>query len=255
MIIYKTTNLVNSKIYIGQDKNNNPKYLGSGDLIKRAIKKYGKNSFKKEILKECLNQKELDEYERFFIEKYNSRDLKIGYNISIGGKNGTTLNRNMSEETKKKISQSKIGVKFSKEHKKNLSEAHMGKKISEETKKKMSNSSPYKNTKKGNLDNNIKEKISLSKKGKKMSEETKKKMSETHKGIKNSFYGKKHTEETLLKMKKPIIQIDINDNFIKEWSGVNEAARSLGIRQSGISLVLSGKYKITSGFKFIYKND
>lgn len=45
MIIYKTTNLINNKIYIGQDKNNNPKYLGSGDLLKKAIKKYekGKN--------------------------------------------------------------------------------------------------------------------------------------------------------------------------------------------------------------------
>ena len=42
MIIYKTKNLVNNKIYIGQDKNNNPKYLGSGLILNRSIKKYGK---------------------------------------------------------------------------------------------------------------------------------------------------------------------------------------------------------------------
>ena len=47
MIIYKTTNLVNKKIYIGQDSKNNPEYLGSGAIVKKAIKKYGKENFKK----------------------------------------------------------------------------------------------------------------------------------------------------------------------------------------------------------------
>ena len=42
MIIYKTTNLINHKIYIGQDSNNNPNYLGSGHLVKQAINKYSK---------------------------------------------------------------------------------------------------------------------------------------------------------------------------------------------------------------------
>ena len=40
MVIYKITNIVNNKIYIGQDKNNKSGYLGSGDLIKLAKKKY-----------------------------------------------------------------------------------------------------------------------------------------------------------------------------------------------------------------------
>ena len=44
MIIYKTTNLVNGKIYIGQDSNNNPNYYGSGTLLHKAIKKYGLES-------------------------------------------------------------------------------------------------------------------------------------------------------------------------------------------------------------------
>jgi len=42
MVIYKITNLINNKFYIGQDIKNNPKYLGSGNLIISAIKKYGK---------------------------------------------------------------------------------------------------------------------------------------------------------------------------------------------------------------------
>lgn len=47
MVIYKTTNLINGKIYIGQDSKDRPNYYGSGKLIHRAIKKYGKENFKK----------------------------------------------------------------------------------------------------------------------------------------------------------------------------------------------------------------
>jgi uncharacterized protein (UPF0297 family) len=83
MIIYKTTNTINNKIYIGQDKNNDPTYLGSGNLIKKAIKKYGKEKFIKEILYICNTIEELNEKERFYINEYNSINKEIGYNISI----------------------------------------------------------------------------------------------------------------------------------------------------------------------------
>lgn len=51
--LYKTTNLVNKKYYIGVHAGNvlDESYLGSGRLIKYAIKKYGRNNFKREILK------------------------------------------------------------------------------------------------------------------------------------------------------------------------------------------------------------
>ena len=42
MIIYKTVNVLNGKFYIGQDSKNNPEYIGSGTLLKRAIEKYVK---------------------------------------------------------------------------------------------------------------------------------------------------------------------------------------------------------------------
>jgi hypothetical protein len=41
MIIYKTINLINNKIYIGQDIKNNPKYLGSGKLLKLCMENQG----------------------------------------------------------------------------------------------------------------------------------------------------------------------------------------------------------------------
>ena len=87
MIIYKTTNLVNGKIYIGQTiKNtNNNEYLGSGKYLKRAIIKYGKKNFKRETLITCKSQEELNAYEIYFIEKFNALDKSIGYNLHKGG--------------------------------------------------------------------------------------------------------------------------------------------------------------------------
>jgi len=85
MHIYKTTNLVNGKIYIGLTRKNNLEYLGSGKLILRAIKKYGKDNFKRVILEECNNLEELNMQEIFWIAYYNSIDPKIGYNILLGG--------------------------------------------------------------------------------------------------------------------------------------------------------------------------
>ena len=63
MIIYKTTNLVNGKIYIGQDKNNNPAYLGSGKILHLAFQKYGLENFNKEILEVCKSVEDLNEKE------------------------------------------------------------------------------------------------------------------------------------------------------------------------------------------------
>jgi group I intron endonuclease len=198
MIIYKTTNLVNGKIYIGQDSKNNDEYFGSGDLIKKAIKKYGLSNFKKEILCLCETQKDLNEMEQKFILEYNSTNKSIGYNICVGGTNGTMLNRKHSEETKKQMSDVRNGIKFTNKHKENLSKAHKGKVISKETKKKMSHS--QKLVKRKPMSDETKEKISNAKKGVKLSEETKKKMSESHKGKNNHFYGKKHSKESITKI-------------------------------------------------------
>ncbi len=107
MIIYKTTNLINNKIYIGQSYKNDPEYLGSGLLIIKAINKYGKENFKKEILEECEKREYLNDREIYWISYYNSSNKSIGYNISLGGEAPMT-NLKHSEETKKKISLIKL---------------------------------------------------------------------------------------------------------------------------------------------------
>ena len=71
MIIYKTTNLINLKIYVGKDKKNNPNYYGSGLLLRLAIKKYGKENFAKETIDICRNETELNIREIFWIKHYD----------------------------------------------------------------------------------------------------------------------------------------------------------------------------------------
>ena len=87
--IYKTINLINGKVYIGkhETENQNDNYLGSGNNIKRALNKYGKENFKKEILfifdtEDEMNAKEAELVtEEFVLEDTN-------YNICPGGKGG-----------------------------------------------------------------------------------------------------------------------------------------------------------------------
>lgn len=94
MIIYKTTNLINGRFYVGQDSHNDSSYYGSGILLGSAIKKYGKENFKKEILCECQSKKELDEKEKFWIKKLKATRKNIGYNLTEGGTGGVTWKEN-----------------------------------------------------------------------------------------------------------------------------------------------------------------
>lgn len=102
MIIYKTTNLINGKIYVGKDSLNDPQYFGSGLILNLAIKKYGINNFRKDILEQCNTPQELDEREQYWIKFLNSTDRCIGYNIAKGGAGGDTFT-NQPDDKKKEI--------------------------------------------------------------------------------------------------------------------------------------------------------
>jgi hypothetical protein len=114
MYVYETTNLINGKKYIGVSvtKLNSDNYLGSGILLKRAIKKYGVNSFTKVILKTFELEEDARNYEKELIEKLNAIDDKNYYNLVAGGYGGGVRNHPVTDETRKKISESHKGKKL-----------------------------------------------------------------------------------------------------------------------------------------------
>lgn len=136
MYIYKTTNLLNGKIYIGlstRSAKGHNWYKGSGRLILKAIDKYGKKNFSKEILESNISDiEELKSLEKFYIKEYNSRDKDTGYNISPGGIRVPT------KEAIEKRANSLRGQPHTEKRKRNISKAKMGTVMSDETKRKMS---------------------------------------------------------------------------------------------------------------------
>ena len=192
--IYRITNKANGKTYIGQHKYKklNDSYMGSGVLIKKAIKKYGIENFKKEILYSRIQYKETaDDMEKFAIAKERALG-KAEYNIADGGQGG-----NLGEEVNKKISEAKKGKKrppISEETRKKMSVASSGRLHSEETKKKISKSNKGKKRSeeyRRHHSKMMRGKTPWNKdKSGYLSEETRKKMSEAMKGENNPMYGK-----------------------------------------------------------------
>src|SRR5574343_177718 len=117
MIIYKTLNLINGKFYIGKDTKDNPNYFGSGIVLRRAIKKYGKENFMKQTIEVCSTEEELNEREIYWIDKLDARNPEVGYNMLKGGEGvfrgekHPMFNKKHSDESRKKMSESKQGEK------------------------------------------------------------------------------------------------------------------------------------------------
>ena len=108
-IVYKMINKINGKHYIGQHVTKNPldEYSGSGNLIVKAVHKYSLSSFVKEILFDFDNFDEMNKKEQELVPLSSCypNDL-MSYNLMEGGHNGR-----LTEETKKKLSESKMGEK------------------------------------------------------------------------------------------------------------------------------------------------
>lgn len=88
--IYKTTDLDNDKIYIGQHKSEifDEKYFGSGIIISKLIKKYGTERFNCEVLEWCEDADKLNEAEIHWIKELDALNESVGYNIATGGSFG-----------------------------------------------------------------------------------------------------------------------------------------------------------------------
>jgi len=110
--VYKTTNLINGKIYVGLHVTSNLEddYLGSGVQLKSAVKKYGKENFKREYIKVCNSPEEMYELEADIVnEDFVKRSDT--YNMKTGG-TGSWYHVNSNPEQKRRTS-SIGGVKTS----------------------------------------------------------------------------------------------------------------------------------------------
>ena len=209
MIIYKATNKINGKSYIGQTTKPLEErirgHLKSNKNIyfHLELKKYSDN-FEWSILENCSSKDELNIKEIYYIKYYDSFG-ENGYNSTSGGhyfKMTDEIRKKLSDshkgytptdETRRRLSEATKGRIQSDECKRKVSESKLGKKRSDETKNKISESL------KGNIiSDETKLKISKSLTGKRISEETKLKMKKYQN--ENKIFGRKHSEETKKKM-------------------------------------------------------
>jgi group I intron endonuclease len=259
--IYKITNIINNKIYIGSAVNIKNRWARHiGDLsrkehhsikLQRSYDKHGIDSFKFEIIEEC-SKENLIIIEQHYIDLFDT--YNNGYNCSPIA--GNTLGFKHSEESKKKMSISRKGLntwskgsKSSDETKRKLSIAGKGRKHTSESKNKISKSKMgHKVTKKtrkklriANTGQKRSQETILKMKNKVVSEETKKKMSAKHTGRNNSKYNP-----------TPVLQFDVNDNLIKEWQdlfSLNETE----FNPKSVSKVCRGESKTHIGYKWKFK--
>lgn len=140
--IYLTTNKLNGKQYIGQHKSKkwDNNYKGSGQHLKSAFKKYGKDNFECHIISTADSLEELNEMEMVYIDLYCT--MFTGYNLNEGGDGNKGYEH--TEESKKKMAESLkgennpcYGKHFSEETRKKMAESHNGHIVPEETKKKI----------------------------------------------------------------------------------------------------------------------
>lgn len=211
--IYKITNKINNKIYIGftsktleerfkEHVHKSNKNSKEKTYFHKAIKKYGKENFIIEVVDTSTDENYcLNVLEHYYINLYNSRDNTIGYNIGVGGEGGDNYSNNpnkeiISDKISKKLKhyyehhEHKLkGRKLSKEHIQKIKDSNVGRQL-----KIKYNTEEYK---KLFRDLNLGEKNPMW--GKHLSEETKLLLSQKLKGRKKSV-------ETKLKMKQAVTQ-------------------------------------------------
>ena len=243
--IYKITNIVNGKVYIGQSINIKLRWkdhintLNRKDshsiLLQRAWDKYKEENFTFEILELC-SEDMLDEIETKYIELYDAQNN--GYNIEPGGNS----NKHLSDDTKQKIREARLGRRHTEETCKKMSESRMGKNNgmygrnhTEESKQKISKA---KKGKPGHpCSEKQKEAARRANTGKIVSEETRKKMSEAKKG-----------NIPIHKNLNSVYCVELN----KVFENPSYAGKELKISSSNIIQCCEGKRKTCGGYHWVY---
>ncbi len=211
--VYKHTS-PDGRIYIGLTKND-PKVRWQGgtgyrgnSYFTRAIKKYGWESFKHEIIAKNLTELEAKTMEIQLIAKFRSNERKFGFNISSGG-------------------ESKKGTKISAEQKRQIREANIGKIVSQETREKLRQRSleTWKNKDHVSHMREINLGINNPQYGKKLTD-----------------------KEKLKRGAKQVSQFTISGEHIGNYISIHEASKQTGISRDVISKCCKGMFKQGGGF-------
>ena len=244
--VYKHT-FPNGKVYIGITQQTlvrrwqNGKGYYKNSFITKAINKYGWENIKHEVLFDNLTKEEAEQKEIELIAFYKSTNDKFGYNIDNGG----SARGKHSEETIKKMRESKLGAKnpmfakkLSPENKlkfRSYANDNTGKHLSEETKQKL------RDKLKGRIiSEETRKKMSASRKGKKLSEEARKKMSESRKGIVFSGEHKRKLAEKNQQRAKKITCVETGQTFVS----LREASKVIGCNHSNLGKALNKNKKV-----------
>lgn len=225
--VYRYTNLINGKMYIGRTKTSlvaragkDGKKYYSLRYFGAAIKKYGWENFHGEILEDNLTWEECCIKEKYYIALYDTMNREKGYNLHKGGEGPT-------KECLEKMRQVHLNYHLSDEHKKHIAEG-VGQGI-----------------------NNVNY-------GRKHTDIARKHIGDAKRGDKHPNWGKHLSKETCNKIKESnslvCIQYDLDHNFIKEWESAKEAANVLGYNYTAINNCLRGIRHSSFGFIWEYKD-
>ncbi len=240
MIIYKATNLINGKVYIGQTIKSlktrkrqhftNTRYKRfDNNFFANALRKYGQDSSKWEIIDTAESIEKLNIKEIYWIKFYKSTNRLFGYNTNTGGNNGSPTKeviKRIADKQRGKFVSQETRDKLSKAHKKRLeTEKHpmLGRKHSIESRLKMSKAIKGRvSTFKGHHHTAASKKLlAAAHLGTKSSKDTKRKISIALKGLQ---VGEKNpmctlTTQTVIEI-KTLLKEGISCNEISEITGV-----------------------------------
>lgn len=222
--IYKVTNKINGKIYIGQTNNfekRKREHLTdkrtNHQAFKRALNKYGEDGFDWKIIDKCLTKNEINLKEKYYIKFYNSK-VPNGYNIADGGEGGSNWNL-------RPIVMLDLNGNFIK---------HYDYIVQCENEMNLNHST-----------------ISACCKNK-------------EKRYKNYLfmYEEDYMKKGPIQYIKPkpsrsrqVLQYDLQGNFIKEYISATNASKELNITRSAITYCALGKYHTAGGYIWKYKHN
>lgn len=236
--VYITTNIINNKKYIGVHNTNdiNDGYIGSGKILQKAVEKYGKENFVREIIKFFDTKEEAFDFESFLVNEQIVNDEQY-YNLVHGGKGGDfgekvnkKIGRKVSNSWKNKSEEQKQ-EKIAKWKESFYSKSEYERQIRIE-KQKISLGKYYDTVDKSVIEDRTKKRnLTMSKKSDEEKQIIYRKISEGMKdkcGVKNNFYGKHHTKES-----RCIISKKMKENSYKQYKNyLTETGEIINMRAS-----------------------